>query len=188
MTPKDKLLERLDWPALRWRRTIASLIFFHSLLDLPNSPLSECMSTSTAWCREIGSLTSLDTWNSGAFSDAREPISLHQAVCPCSGVQFPQAMWPSSSCGQIKPLPWHQHSSFNPGSVLWNSLPHYLQCILLFPTCTRTHWIQYKFKTHSDIPLAPNLTPSMLWSSSPSLSCSLFLSPSIYLSIFDNKK
>ena len=35
---------------------------------------------STAWCSEIGSLTSLDACNSGASSDIREPISLHQAV------------------------------------------------------------------------------------------------------------
>ena len=35
------------------------------------------MATCTAWCNEIGSLTSL---NAGAFGDAREPISLHQAV------------------------------------------------------------------------------------------------------------
>ena len=34
----------------------------------------------TAWCSEIGSLTSLGTWNSGASCDARDPISLHQAV------------------------------------------------------------------------------------------------------------
>ena len=32
------------------------------------------------WCSEIGSLTSLDACNSGASSDHREPISLHQAV------------------------------------------------------------------------------------------------------------
>ena len=31
MTPKDKLLVRLNWPALRWRRTIASLVLFHGL-------------------------------------------------------------------------------------------------------------------------------------------------------------
>ena len=35
---------------------------------------------STAWCSEIGSLTSPDEWNSGASSDVREPISLHQTV------------------------------------------------------------------------------------------------------------
>ena len=34
----------------------------------------------TAWCSETGSLTSLDACNSGASSDRREPISLHQAV------------------------------------------------------------------------------------------------------------
>ena len=37
--------------------------------------------TCTDWCSEIGSLTSLDACNSGASSDVREPISLHQAVC-----------------------------------------------------------------------------------------------------------
>ena len=36
--------------------------------------------TCTAWCSEIGSLTSLDAWTSGASSDAREPVSLPQAV------------------------------------------------------------------------------------------------------------
>ena len=34
----------------------------------------------TAWCSEIGSLTSRDACNSGASSDRRGPISLHQAV------------------------------------------------------------------------------------------------------------
>ena len=34
----------------------------------------------TAWCSETGSLMSLDACNSGASSDRREPISLHQAV------------------------------------------------------------------------------------------------------------
>ena len=34
----------------------------------------------TAWCSEIGSLTSLDACNSGASSDRGGPISLHQAV------------------------------------------------------------------------------------------------------------
>ena len=35
---------------------------------------------STAWCSEIGSLASLDAPAFHAFSDVREPISLHQAV------------------------------------------------------------------------------------------------------------
>ena len=34
----------------------------------------------TAWCSEIGSLTSLDAPELHASSDVREPISLHQAV------------------------------------------------------------------------------------------------------------
>ena len=41
----------------------------------------------TAWCSEIGSLTSLDVRNSGVFSDVREPISLHQAVLECLCLQ-----------------------------------------------------------------------------------------------------
>ena len=36
---------------------------------------------STAWCSEIGSLTSLDACNSGASRDVRGPNSLHQTVC-----------------------------------------------------------------------------------------------------------
>ena len=40
------------------------------------------MGACTAWCSEIGSLTSLHACNSGASSDVREPISLHQAVHP----------------------------------------------------------------------------------------------------------
>ena len=40
----------------------------------------------TAWCSEIGSLTSWDACNSGASSDRRGPISLHQAVYAMSSV------------------------------------------------------------------------------------------------------
>ena len=32
MTPKSILLERLQWPALRWRREISSLVVFHKLI------------------------------------------------------------------------------------------------------------------------------------------------------------
>ena len=35
----------------------------------------------TAWCSEIGSLTSLNACNSCSCNDVTEPISLHQAVC-----------------------------------------------------------------------------------------------------------
>ena len=54
----------------------------------------------TARCGEIGSLMSLDAWNSGASSDAGEPISLHQTVqaytcmhtrihtCKCTGTSL----------------------------------------------------------------------------------------------------
>ena len=36
----------------------------------------------TAWCSEMGSLTSLDVPELHASGDIREPISLHQAVLP----------------------------------------------------------------------------------------------------------
>ena len=49
-----------------------------------------CCNTSTAWCSETGSLTSLDACNSGASSDVREPISLHQAVHVCIAWSFVQ--------------------------------------------------------------------------------------------------
>ena len=32
MTPKSVLLEQLQWPALRWRREISSLVVFHELI------------------------------------------------------------------------------------------------------------------------------------------------------------
>ena len=38
------------------------------------------MNACTAWCSEIGSLRSLDAPELHAYSDVREPISLHQAV------------------------------------------------------------------------------------------------------------
>ena len=41
-TPKSALLQRLGWPALRWRRTIISMVFFHRLLRTAG-PLSECV-------------------------------------------------------------------------------------------------------------------------------------------------
>ena len=40
----------------------------------------KCIHTHIVWCSEIGSLTSPKACNSGAPSDVREPISLHQAV------------------------------------------------------------------------------------------------------------
>ena len=42
--------------------------------------------SSTAWCSEIGSLTSLDAPELHASIDVREPISLHQAVHGCFDV------------------------------------------------------------------------------------------------------
>ena len=44
----------------------------------------------TAWCSEIGSLTSLHACSLGASSDVREPISLHHSVCQAGTLQFPR--------------------------------------------------------------------------------------------------
>ena len=48
--------------------------------DTITSPGMPANVRTTAGCSEIGSLTSLEACNSGASSDVREPISLHQAV------------------------------------------------------------------------------------------------------------
>ena len=48
--------------------------------DCSNFEDEETTALCTAWCSEIGSLTSLDAPELHAFSDVREPISLHQAV------------------------------------------------------------------------------------------------------------
>ena len=42
----------------------------------------------TAWCSEIGSLTSLDAPELHAASDVREPISLHQATANRKSCSF----------------------------------------------------------------------------------------------------
>ena len=55
-------------------------IFFFS--PTTERSLPDIVGDSTAWCSEIGSLTSRDACNSGASSDRRGPISLHQAVGP----------------------------------------------------------------------------------------------------------
>ena len=42
-TPKDILFRELDWPSLRWRRTILSMTLFHQLVHHGEGPLMECM-------------------------------------------------------------------------------------------------------------------------------------------------
>ena len=44
MTPKSVLLERLQWPALRWRREISSLVVFHELIITRPTFLSDLFS------------------------------------------------------------------------------------------------------------------------------------------------
>ena len=41
-TPKQTLLEQLDWPALRWRCEISSLPFFHKIIQRQLPPLTDC--------------------------------------------------------------------------------------------------------------------------------------------------
>ena len=44
MTPKSILLELLQWPALRWRREISSLVVFHELIITRPTFLSDLFS------------------------------------------------------------------------------------------------------------------------------------------------
>ena len=44
MTPKSILLERLQWPALRWRHGISSLVVFHGLITTRPAFLSDLFS------------------------------------------------------------------------------------------------------------------------------------------------
>ena len=43
-TPKETLFESLNWPSLRWRRYVASMVLFHKLLtSAATSSFSECI-------------------------------------------------------------------------------------------------------------------------------------------------
>ena len=42
-TPKDVLFRQLDWPSLRWRRTMLSMTLFHQLVHHGEGPLAEYM-------------------------------------------------------------------------------------------------------------------------------------------------
>ena len=70
-------------PSLSFPRNILSVHISYPSFHRPLSFLHffATFYASTAWCSEIGSLTSLDACNSGASSDVRELISLRQAVC-----------------------------------------------------------------------------------------------------------
>ena len=47
---KDKLLEELNWPSLRWRREIASLCLLHQLLQERPDPLSDTLPQYASTC------------------------------------------------------------------------------------------------------------------------------------------
>ena len=88
----------------------------------------------TAWCSEIGYLTSLDACNSGASSDVREPVSLHQAVYVNRQVKLDKSEnWedslPTSQClcifySFVAEMPWTflSHNCFmvRYGDVVWD--------------------------------------------------------------------
>ena len=42
-TPKQVLLERLQWPSLFWRRCVATTCLLHTLMHNPTSPLNQCL-------------------------------------------------------------------------------------------------------------------------------------------------
>ena len=86
--------------------TDASVCFFHWWVLKWFEVEVVCLwcSTCTAWCSEIGSLTSLDPCTSGAFSEVSEPIPLLQAVktlscaaiciCFCISLFLVTVIWP----------------------------------------------------------------------------------------------
>ena len=41
--PKSYLLEQLDWPSVRWRRTVAALVFLHKLVYSVSSPCADSL-------------------------------------------------------------------------------------------------------------------------------------------------
>ena len=42
-TPKQVLLERLQWPSLSWRRCVSTTCLLHTLMHNPTSPLNQCL-------------------------------------------------------------------------------------------------------------------------------------------------
>ena len=42
-TPKQELLERLQWPSLFWRRCVSTTCLLHTLMHNPTSPLNQCL-------------------------------------------------------------------------------------------------------------------------------------------------
>ena len=92
MTPKSILLERLQWPALRWRREISSLVVFHELITIRPVFLSDLFS----------------------FASLKTDRHLRKT--------FRLLPRTANSAGDLK-------SFFYRSDLLWNTLPHDIQCI-----------------------------------------------------------
>ena len=73
-TPKETLFENLDWPSLRWRRDVASMVLFHKLLtSAPTSSFSECIPPPLL----LEQLGPLPEKASSTSSQSRQHITIH---------------------------------------------------------------------------------------------------------------
>ena len=43
MTPKSDMFKELDWPTLRWRRAVCSVVLLHKFLHSPSQPIAQCL-------------------------------------------------------------------------------------------------------------------------------------------------
>ena len=124
MTPKEQLFRALDWPALTWRRTIASLTLLHSLLFTQHtgttpSPAQEILSTDFPFISQLSD------------RNHRKPLDI--VLPPAKTTRF-------------------LNTFFYHTSLLWNLLPHFIQCQknpTRFRHSLEQHWSDHKFNpTH----------------------------------------
>ena len=84
LSNQSKRLAKNLWVKLTdaWKKDdhVERILGMYCLDAVRNAAGTEDDDSAEVWCSETGSLTSLNACNSGASSDVREPISLHQAV------------------------------------------------------------------------------------------------------------
>ena len=100
------------YPAQYFTKSICFTDWFPSPVAKFCKSLRDQAQRYTAWCSEIGSLTSLDAWKSGAFSDVREPISLHHRL------HFLEAFY------YVAPVSVHSLQIVIPDDILYATLMH----------------------------------------------------------------
>ncbi len=122
-TPKRTLLEDLDWPSLRWRRSVACVVYLHRLLQRTtrrNVLLSDCL---FPFHCTISS------------RDVRKPFQL---ILPRAGTS-----------SYVKSFFYHASLLWN---SLPHSLQS-IKNSNLFKRSVEEHWQAFRFDTNKDIPL-----------------------------------